>query len=175
MRLFLWLSNLPPLPEAIALARLTFPKKCRPQQTNLCLCHLTRKRVIARAQKEKLRREKPRHYLSLDGDAPLGQRTLYWPGTRHIACMAQTKQGVHNSMLLECVSWDSEHVTLRNVEGEGEFVCTHAFCRVNSRSALCFTISSAQGRTIEGSIALYDLSHPRYSIRHLYTLSLIHI
>ena len=40
--------------------------------------------------------------------------------------MAQTKQGIHNSMLLECVSWDREHVTLRNVEGEGEFVCTHA-------------------------------------------------
>ena len=77
---------------------------------------LTRKRVIARAQKEKLRRERPRHYLSLDGEG-LGRRTLYWPGTRHIACMAQTKQGIHNSMLLECVSWDSEHVTLRNVEG----------------------------------------------------------
>ena len=61
------------------------------------LCHLTRRRVIARAQKEKLRRERPRHYLSLDGEAPLGQRTLFWPGTRHIACMAQSKQGVHNS------------------------------------------------------------------------------
>ena len=54
--------------------------------------------------------------------------------------MAQTKQGIHNSMLLECVSWDREHITLRNVEGEGEFVCTHAFCRVNLRSALCFTM-----------------------------------
>ena len=30
-RLFARLSNLPPLPEAIALARLTFPRKCRPQ------------------------------------------------------------------------------------------------------------------------------------------------
>ena len=67
------------------------------------------------------------------------------------------------------MSWDSAHVTLRNVEGEGGFVCTHAFCRVNLRSALCFTISSAQGRITEGTIGLYDLSHPRYSIRHLYT------
>ena len=135
----------------------------------MCLCHLTRRRVIARAQKEKLRRERPKHYLSLDGEAPLGQRTLYWPGTRHIACMAQSKQGIHNSMLLECVSWDSEHVKLRNVEGEGEFVCTHSFCRTNLRSALCFTISSAQGRTIPGTIGLYDLAHPRYTLRHLYT------
>ena len=84
--------------------------------------------VIARAQKELLRRERPRHHLSLDGEAPLGQCTLYWPGARHIACMAQSKQGMHNSMLLECVRWDSEHVTLRDIEGEGEFVCTHSFC-----------------------------------------------
>ncbi len=41
--------------------------------------------------------------------------------------MAQTKQGIHNSMLLECDAFDSEHVTLRNVEGEGEYVCTRAF------------------------------------------------
>ena len=124
---------------------------------------------VARAQEEKLRRERPRHYLSLDGEAPLGQRTLYWPGTRHIACMAQSKQGMHNSMLLECVRWDSEHVTLRDIEGGGEFVCTHSFCKANLRSALCFTISSAQGRTISGTIGLDDLSHPRYTRRHLYT------
>ena len=92
--------------------------------------------------------------------------------------MAQTKQGIHNSMLLECVSWDSEHVTLRNLEpvadrkdgleGAG-LVCTHSFCKANLRSALCFTISSSQGRTLRGSIGLYDLSHPRYTRRHLYT------
>ena len=132
-----------------------------------------------------LRREKPRRYLSLEGEG-LGQKTLYWPGTRHIACMAQTKQGIHKSMLLECVKWDSEHVTLRNVEGPGclmadrnrgqgfgslagEFVCTHSFCKANLRSALCFTISSAQGRTIPGTIGLYDLAHPRYTLRHLHT------
>ena len=85
---------------------------------------MTRKRVIARAQKEKLRREKPRQYLPPEGEPPLGQKTLYWPGTRHIACMAQSKQGIHNSMLLEWVSWDREHVTLRSVKGEKR-VCVH--------------------------------------------------
>ena len=53
--------------------------------------------------------------------------------------MAQSKQGMHNSMLLECVRWGSEHVTLRGIEGGGEFVCTHSFCKANLRSALCFT------------------------------------
>ena len=85
---------------------------------------------------EELRRERPRHYLSLDGEG-LGQRTLYWPGTRHIACRAQTKQGLHNSMLLECVRWDSEHVTLRNAEGEGNFVCTHTASAKRTCVARC--------------------------------------
>ena len=44
-----------------------------------------------------------------DGGAPT--TPSFYSGTRQIACMAQTKQGIHNSMLLECVSWDSEHVT----------------------------------------------------------------
>ena len=142
---------------------------CIRDRTSHCLCHLTRKRIIHRAQKAALRKERPAHWMALDGDAPLGQRTLYWPGTRHIACMAQSKQGIHNSMLLECVSFDAENVTLRNLEGEEEFVCTREFCRKNLRSALAYTIASAQGRTIPGTIGLYDLGHPRYTIRHLYT------
>ena len=98
-------------------------------QTTLCLRHLTRERIIHRAQKAALRRERPAHWIALDGDAPLGQRTLYWPGTRHIACMAQSKQHIHKSMLLESVSFDAENVTLRNLEGEEELVCTREFCR----------------------------------------------
>ena len=95
--------------------------------------------------------------------------TLYWPDTRHIACMAQSKHGIHNSMLLECVSFKAEDVTLRNLEGEEEFVCTREFCRSKLRSTLAHTIETAQGRTIPGSLGLYDLSHPRFSRRHLYT------
>ncbi len=83
--------------------------------------------------------------------------------------MAQTKQGIHNSMLLECKNFDYTSVTLTNIEGEGEFLLTHEICRKNLRSALCYTISSAQGRTIPGSIGLHDLGHARYTIRHLYT------
>ena len=80
-----WRSSLPPLPEAIALARQAFPRRGRPQEWNLCLCHLTRRRDIARAQKERLRREKTRHYLSLDGEAPLGAK----PSSATILCLSQ--------------------------------------------------------------------------------------
>ncbi len=114
------------------------PKRGHPAQTNLCLCHLTRRRIIHRAQKAALRRERPVQHLVLDGEPPLGQRTLYWPGTRHIACMAQTKQGIHNSMLLECLRFDDVSVTLHNLEGEGEFLLSHEFCR-KTAGARCVT------------------------------------
>ena len=45
--------------------------------------------------------------------------------------MAQSKQGIYNRMLLECVKFDAESITLRNVEAEGEFVLTPEFCRRN--------------------------------------------
>ena len=32
VRLFAWLSSLPPLPEAVALARRAFPRRGRPQE-----------------------------------------------------------------------------------------------------------------------------------------------
>ena len=83
--------------------------------------------------------------------------------------MAQSERGIHNSMLLECVSFDAENVTLRNLEGKEKFVCTREFCRKNLRSALAYTIASAQGSVIPGLIGLYDLGQPGYTIRHLYT------
>ena len=57
-RLFAWLSNLPPLAEAVALARQAFPRRGRPQEWNLCLCHLTRKKShCAGAEREAAQRE----------------------------------------------------------------------------------------------------------------------
>ena len=77
-RLFAWLSTVAaggwrwqlPLADAIAQARAAFPKRGHPAQTSLCLCHLTRKRIIHRAQKAALRRERPAHWIALDGDPP---------------------------------------------------------------------------------------------------------
>ena len=63
---------------------------------------------------------------------------------RHADDVAQSKQGMHNSMLLVCVRWDSEHVTLREIEGGGEFVCTHSFCKANLRSALFHNFKRAR-------------------------------
>ena len=83
--------------------------------------------------------------------------------------MACSRDGIYNSMLLEVVSVDSNTITLRDTEGGGVFPLSHDWVRRHTRSALAYTIASAQGRTIPGSISLYDTRHPRYTRRHLYT------
>ena len=52
---------------------------------------------------------------------------------------------------------------------DAEFRLSHAWVTKHTRSGLCYTISSAQGRTIFGELGIFDTDHPRWSLRHLYT------
>ena len=54
-------------------------------------------------------------------------------------------------------------------EGDAEFHLSHAWVAKHTRSGLCYTISSAQGRRISGELGVFDTEHPRWSLRHLYT------
>ena len=96
-RLFAWLSTVAAggwrwqlhLADAIEEARAAFPKRGHPAQTSLCLCHLTRKRIIHRAQKAALRKERPAHWIALDGDAP--------PGSAHALLARHAAHSVHGA------------------------------------------------------------------------------
>ena len=75
--LFGWLSTMCPGGErdsrAVArpAARLAFPPRGRPAASNVCLCHRTRMRVIKAAQAQRLRRDRPVAYLTLEGEKPV--------------------------------------------------------------------------------------------------------
>ena len=92
------------LAVALPAARLAFPARGRPAARNVCLCHRTRMRVIRIAQAQRLRRDRPSSYVVLKGEPPLGQPLCIYPGVPLIACVQATKDGVHNSMLLEVQS-----------------------------------------------------------------------
>ena len=62
------------LEDLMTQCRAAFPSKGIPAQTNLCLCHVTRKRVITTAQRLKMRKDRPAGYLVLQGPLPLGQK-----------------------------------------------------------------------------------------------------
>ena len=105
----------------------------------------------------------------MEGEKPLGQRLYIYAGVPLIACVQATRDGVHNSMLLEVTSFDGETVSLKDREGDAEFRLSHAWVAKHTRSGLCFTISSAQGRSIPGELGIWDSSHKRFGLRHLYT------
>ena len=65
------------------------------------------------AQALRLKREKPREYLTLEGEPPLGQRLHLWPGVPLIACVQATKDGIHNSMLLAVQGYTGDTITLK--------------------------------------------------------------
>ena len=86
-----------------------------------------------------------------------------------MACMQTTRGGLFNSQLLTVRSYDATHIEVADVESGQTYSLTHEWCRLHTRSAHAVTISSCQGRQFEGSLALWDTRHPRYSKRHLYT------
>ena len=57
----------------------------------------------------------------------------------------------------------------RCVESGAEHNLSHQFVAERTRLGYCFTIASAQGRTLEGSVAIWDTRHPRFTRRHLVT------
>ena len=105
----------------------------------------------------------------LKGEPPLGQPLYIHTRVPLIACVQATKDGIHNSMLLDMQSYNETTVTLKDREGDGVFTLSHEWVRRNTRSGLCFTIASAQGRTLRGELAIFDAGHKRWTLRHLYT------
>jgi hypothetical protein len=149
--------------------RAEFPSRGRPGDTNLCLCHVTRKRVITVAQRRKLRRDKPTAYLTLEGPPPMGQKLCVYPTVPLIVCLQTARQLLYNSQLLTVRSYDATHVVAEDAESGQVCTLTHDFVRSHCRSGHAYTISSCQGRQYSGSVALWDTKHARWSRRHAYT------
>ena len=93
-------------------------------------------RVIRIAQAQRLRRDRPSSYVVLKGEPPLGQPLYIYPGVPLIACVQATKDGIHNSMLLEVQSYTNETVTLKDCEGEGVYTLSHEWVRKYEKRAM---------------------------------------
>ena len=65
------------------------------------------------------------------------------------------------------MEWDSTHVKLVCVEGGQAYNVSHVFCGRHLRLSYAMTYASIQGRSCQGSVALWDTDHPKFSRRHL--------
>ena len=157
------------LEDLLAHCRSAFPAKGVPAQTNLCLCHVTRKRIITIAQRQKMRRDRPASYLVLQGPPPLGQKLYIYPTVPLICCLQTSRQQLYNSQLLNVLSYDEQYIYVQDPESEQTHTLTHEFVKTSCRSAHAYTIASCQGRQYTGTIALWDTKHAKYSKRHAYT------
>ena len=117
--------------------RVAFPPKGRPADTNLVLCHVTRKRVITVAQRRKLRRDRPAAYLTLEGPPPMGQKLYVYPTVPLICCLQTARQKLYNSQLLDVVSYDESHIVAQDRESGETHTLSHDFCRQHCRSGHC--------------------------------------
>ena len=99
----------------------------------------------------------------------MGQKLHVYPSVPLICTMQTTRGGLYNSQLLTVHSYDSTHIEVEDAESGQTYSLTHEWCRLHTRSAHAMTISSCQGRQFEGTVALWDTRHARYSKRHLYT------
>ena len=153
-----------PWPDVLAQARAAFPARGKADY-HLCLSHNTRKRVNKLVQRQRAQREG----IRIDGKGPLGQPMWIQRGTRLICCLEQSKHGLYNSQLLTVTTFNEKTVSVECLATGAEHVLSHQWVAERTRLGYCFTIASAQGQTLFGSVALWDVSHPRYSLRHLFT------
>ena len=76
-----------------------------------------------------------------------------------------------NSQLLTSTNFCEKHVQLKCDDTDRKYTVPHSFVAEKTHLGYCFTIASAQGRTLNGSVAIWDTRHPRFSKRHLFYLS----
>ena len=151
-----------PLADILAEARLRFPARGTADH-HLCLSHNIRKRVSKMVQKAR------KGGLKILGKPPLGQPMWIQPGTRLICAMEQSRAGLWNSQLLTVTAHDAETVNVKCLDTGAEHSLSHSSVAERTRLGWRYTIASAQGRTLEGRVAIHDTRHPRFSIRHLTT------
>ena len=152
-------------------ARTLFPNRGF-ADVNLVISHRRRVAINQRVQGIKYFADGPDYVLKIAAikqhGVNLPQDMILWPGVRLTAVLdGLSKEGIYNSQLLRVKDWDSTHVKLVCVEGGQAYNVTHAFCARNLRLAYAMTYASIQGRSCQGSVALWDTHHPKFSRRHL--------
>ena len=93
-----------------------------------------------------------------------------WPGTRLIGATSETKHIVNGALLdVMAVSNDEEiKVTLKDIETNVEFTLTPEQVAKHTRLRWAVTYPAIQGRTLDGTVRLWDADSKHFTIEALY-------
>ena len=155
----------------VAEARKAFPSQGF-AQVNLVISHKRRVSINAKIQARRLREERPADVLCLtaykQSVANVSQPMVLWKGVPLTAVLdGLSKCGIYNSQLLTVQGWSDKDIEVVCQEGGQKYTVTYEFCRRSLRLAYAMTYASIQARTCQGTVALWDTKHSKFSRRHL--------
>ncbi len=90
-----------------------------------------------------------------------------WPGTRLIGSDNEHKHVV-NGALLEVTALDGEEAQVRDIETGEEFTMTITRIAKHTRLRWAVTYPAVQGRTLQGTVKLWDVESRHFALEDLY-------
>ena len=105
-------------------------------------------------------------FIKFKGSATVrcaAQSMWIWPGQQLLGCVGRPRRGIKNSCLYT-VKGCEDLITFEEIPGE----FTEAEVVSDLRLSNCQTYASCQGTEFNDSLTLHELSHPRFTARHLY-------
>jgi len=95
------------------------------------------------------------------------QSYTLWPGTRLIGSDNEHKNVV-NGALLDVVGLDGDEVQIKDLETKEEFPMSVAQVAKHTRLRWAVTYPAIQGRTLEGTVRLWDTTSRHFTLEALY-------
>ena len=148
------------LADCIDFARQMFPRKDAPV-ISLVISHANRQKINERMY-QYFARGKARLRCKLSEELV----DEIFAGCRLIGAITHRRPGLVNGAFYTVDSWDANNVTLRDTELDIIFAVQHcelAHCRLG----YALTYASVQGRSIDVRMRLCDVTHPRFTRKHL--------
>ena len=173
------------LETAVAEARARYPASATPADWNLTISHYRRMQLNENLQEAATRAYKAGGGTSIVSIAPeeedeeetarkkrricknRAQAYDLWPGTRLIGSDSETKNIV-NGALLDVTGVKDDEIKLRDIETKVEFTLTPEQVAKHTRLRWAVTYPAIQGRTLDGTVRLWDTASKHFTIEALY-------
>jgi hypothetical protein len=169
---FDWYTRVPQmdLESAVEEAKERFPSNTRDADWNLTISHWRRMKLNHELQTRATaayRAAGGTYVVRIEKCNLLGQSYDLWPGTRLIGSDNEHKSVV-NGALLEVVALQGDEARLRDIETGEEFDMTVAAVAKHTRLCWAVTYPAVQGRTLQGTVRLWDVESRHFTLEALY-------
>jgi hypothetical protein len=181
---FNWYTKIPRMTLQVAKeeARARLPSNGKDADWNLVISHYRRIKINDALQKAATQAYKggggaPSKIVHIKPEAETknGRRLMRnvpqafdcWPGTRLIGADNEHKHVV-NGAILEVLDTDSKGARIRDKETEEEFTMNVEQLTKHTRLSWAVTYPAVQGRTLDGTVRLWDVDSKHFTLEALY-------